>query len=584
MSPQDQVERVLKDIHVYFAQCERSEDNEDVVKVNLKEFMDLLERLNYAIYELMESYEMTQQTAGNTERAARREGDRIIEESQKKADDVYAASLLFTNESINGIRDIMDDMHDSMNDLMRKFKKDLYGQRQQLQTNETELRSQLADLADTRTYLQVLENINHEHELKRRNLEEEREAGRAFARSLTGARDSDQEDVNQLNFDRASYGVMDFDQPFDEAPSTSQGQDDSSGMVFEKPDIKINRDAAYFKWKERQMKEAEAETQARAEEKERRHKKELKAAKEAKEKARNLETTGVLHPETKSEEQAYRADASPQPEQDLDKTRSIYIPDDELNGGQQSHSGDTIRMSPVSRAREDWKDEDVSGATRILPVTELKEAVAAKVRDMKATDDVTETMDASAASNRVQIQQDQSGALDDVKQIHVSETSGRDSTKTIYVPDDAPEAEAEAVQEPETRRDAAALKTEPKMPSFDTDPNRPLSDVVEAGEELPNEEELLQAVLRDEMTHYSGSASGKGDNEFSEAAPQMRQPVESSNYREESDTEESTADVQGQTASERGEHSEERHAGRESLGGKFKDFLLGRDFSDDEEE
>ena len=64
MSPKDQVERVLKDIHIFFTKCQKIENEPGMVKVDQKQFMELLERLNYGLYEVLDYYEQTQQTAG----------------------------------------------------------------------------------------------------------------------------------------------------------------------------------------------------------------------------------------------------------------------------------------------------------------------------------------------------------------------------------------------------------------------------------------------------------------------------------------------------------------------------------------
>ena len=486
MSPKDQVERVLKDIHIFFTKCQKIENEPGMVKVDQKQFMELLERLNYGLYEVLDYYEQTQQTAGETERAARRQGEQIVSNAEKRAEDVYAASLLFTSESINGIRDIMDDMHDSMNDLMRQFKKDLFSQRQQLQNNETELRSQLTDLADTRKYLQVLEDINHEHEMKKRDLEEEKEVGRAFYRGLTGAQNREAkvpitdargrfEAEDSEKTDRSApglEGLLNLDEPAGAsehrpiglsgvfaAPKRRnervrpEGLESSEGGFLSppaKPDIRVNTDAAYFKWKEKQEKEADAEAKARAE-KEARQATEAKAKAEAEAKARTEEKTGG--------------------------TREINL-------------ADYRRTADGSR-----RDQ---GETREMKV---------------------------------------------IKPVGGIDNSGR-----------------------------------------------PLEDVIDNGQELPNEEELLQAVLRDEMKHYSTAESG--------AAAETQEPLHTAGVEREEPIDEDLKPREYAHRSGRrhqndaydefydfddGEKEKEKPA-RGGFGGKFKDFLLGKDLLDDEDD
>ena len=81
MSPQDKVERVLKEIHVTFSKSEMMDGHPDKVIIDRKKFLGLLDRLNQGIYDMMDQYEQTRQSRNNAERAFRKKGDEIIEKS-----------------------------------------------------------------------------------------------------------------------------------------------------------------------------------------------------------------------------------------------------------------------------------------------------------------------------------------------------------------------------------------------------------------------------------------------------------------------------------------------------------------------
>ena len=125
MSPQDKVERVLKEIHVAFSKSETYNGHPDKVIIDRKQFLNLLDRLNQGIYDMMDQYEQTRQSRSNAERAFRKKGDEIIEAANANAEDVYAASVIYTADMIGAIRELMDHTNDSMNDLFMQFKKDL---------------------------------------------------------------------------------------------------------------------------------------------------------------------------------------------------------------------------------------------------------------------------------------------------------------------------------------------------------------------------------------------------------------------------------------------------------------------------
>lgn len=54
MSPQDKVERILKEIHVAFSKSETYNGHPDKVIIDRKQFLNLLDRLNQGIYDMMD--------------------------------------------------------------------------------------------------------------------------------------------------------------------------------------------------------------------------------------------------------------------------------------------------------------------------------------------------------------------------------------------------------------------------------------------------------------------------------------------------------------------------------------------------
>ena len=235
MSPQDKVERVLKEIHVAFSKSETYNGHPDKVIIDRKQFLNLLDRLNQGIYDMMDQYEQTRQSRSNAERAFRKKGDEIIEAANANAEDVYAASVIYTADMIGAIRELMDHTNDSMNDLFLQFRKDLREQKDKLQAHENELQGQLADLTDTKKYLSIIDDINKERARKKRDLDAERETGVQYAKNMIYTPPSSPEiKVNEQYFENSGTKKPE-DILCEPAPA-------------EKPDIKINTNAAYFKY------------------------------------------------------------------------------------------------------------------------------------------------------------------------------------------------------------------------------------------------------------------------------------------------------------------------------------------------
>ncbi|MCD8217693.1 MAG: hypothetical protein LUD01_06560 [Clostridiales bacterium] len=252
MSPQDKVERVLKEMHVAFSQSPTYNGQPDKIIMNRRDFLLLLDRLNRGIYDMMEQYEQTRQSRANAERSFRRKGNEIIEKANASADDIYAASVIYTADAIGRIRDLMDQTNDSMNDLFRQFRRELREQKDTLRSHESELQAQLADLADTKKYLDLLQDVNRERERKQLRAEMEQDSDDRHAyTSYRAAVPAAQVQVNEEYFEK----------PDAVRPERTEMPVHTAA---EAPDIRVNENAAYFKWKEEQDKKKLAEASAAA--------------------------------------------------------------------------------------------------------------------------------------------------------------------------------------------------------------------------------------------------------------------------------------------------------------------------------
>lgn len=162
MSSQDKLEKVLRDIHILISRSEVY-DKERIV-VNKKDIFGLIDRLNASIYEIMEEYELTKQSRDRAEREHKKQGDKIIWDASRKAEDIYAASVMYTDEALNHIQAIMDDSTEQIRAVQDAMLKDLEEKKQIVRANQLELKSQLQDLVDTEKYLSLIDERNKEIE------------------------------------------------------------------------------------------------------------------------------------------------------------------------------------------------------------------------------------------------------------------------------------------------------------------------------------------------------------------------------------------------------------------------------------
>jgi hypothetical protein len=168
MSVQDKIEHVLKCIHLLFSKSQPYGDSNTKIIVDKKAVFELLEQLNLAVYEAMDHYEVTTRKHEIAERRCEKRGEEIIQKASKHADDIYAASIMYTDDAINRICYIMDDAHQAVQNIFRKMNVEMENQRDRVKRNQLELTGQLRDFADTDKYVKLIQEVNKQLEKEHR--------------------------------------------------------------------------------------------------------------------------------------------------------------------------------------------------------------------------------------------------------------------------------------------------------------------------------------------------------------------------------------------------------------------------------
>lgn len=160
MSAKDNTEKVLRDIHVLFSKAEPYEGSAINVVVNKNDVMELLKELNSCMYEMMDEYELTSQSQAKAKREMKKEGDDIIFESTRKAEDIYAASVMYTDNTLNEIQDIMKEAIERFDVIYEDTKVRVQEEVREVKRNQSDLKASLSDLIDTQKYLRLIEDEN----------------------------------------------------------------------------------------------------------------------------------------------------------------------------------------------------------------------------------------------------------------------------------------------------------------------------------------------------------------------------------------------------------------------------------------
>ena len=202
MSVQDKIERILKSIHLLFSKSEPYEGSGTKIIVEKQIVFELLEQLNLAIYEAMDQYELTTRKHEIAERRCEKRGEEILQKASRHADDIYAASIMYTDDAINRICYIMDDANQAVQSIFRRMNTDIEEQRDRVRRNQLELTGQLRDFADTDKYVKLIEEVNRQREKERQMELEGRKEKRIQNEGKSYSAVKPEIKINQAYFER----------------------------------------------------------------------------------------------------------------------------------------------------------------------------------------------------------------------------------------------------------------------------------------------------------------------------------------------------------------------------------------------
>ncbi len=231
MNAQDNIERVLRGLHVLLSKSEPYAKEPSKVIVDKEQVLELLSQLNQSVYDIMDEYELTKQSRDRAEREFRKHGDEIVWDASRKAEDIYAASVMYTDEALRHVQDIMKEAEDSIQEIYAEMNKTLKEERELVKRNQLELKSQLQDLRDTEKYIKLIEDRNREilKEKEKGKPAEEKEAS-IYANRQTEIK------VNQAYFEKMGISLEE----------SKQEEEVTASEV----EIMVDLDADYFQWKE----------------------------------------------------------------------------------------------------------------------------------------------------------------------------------------------------------------------------------------------------------------------------------------------------------------------------------------------
>ncbi len=157
----EELEQIMRRIHVLFAKCEPyGNEGEGKIIVPKKELFRLLEKLSYAVIRMMDEYEGTAESRERGMTAYQREGERIKAAAQAGADDVYAASLIYTDNMLEELHDLVADAKEELWEQYARMAGRLDSHARLLSEDQEEIKQLLTAMAQGGKYLKIIEHEN----------------------------------------------------------------------------------------------------------------------------------------------------------------------------------------------------------------------------------------------------------------------------------------------------------------------------------------------------------------------------------------------------------------------------------------
>lgn len=237
MSVQDKLERILRELHIAVSRGRVSAEEPEFVLVNKKEMQRQLSALSQAVSEMMEIYEATEQSRNRGELEAEKQRAEIVRNAGRQAEDIYAASVIYTDDALGRIQDIIDAAEKSARGVLQRLNREMEEEKRIVRSNQLELKTQLEDLKDTAKYMKIIEERNREiarEKAKRQGGDSRGRQGRREEKEPEFVAIHPEIKINEEYFEKAGL-----------TPEGLPAEEPESQQRYEKPEIKINEE--YFK-------------------------------------------------------------------------------------------------------------------------------------------------------------------------------------------------------------------------------------------------------------------------------------------------------------------------------------------------
>ena len=169
MSIQDKLERILREMHLMVSRGQVVETDEEYVLIHKKIMQQQLTNLSEAVNEMMEFYDLTVQGRNRAELEAENQRMEILRNANHQSQDIYAASVLYSEDALGRIQRIIDAAEKSVKETLSRLSQEMEQEKRVVRSNQLELITQLEDMKESQKYMRLIQERNREIEKEKEN-------------------------------------------------------------------------------------------------------------------------------------------------------------------------------------------------------------------------------------------------------------------------------------------------------------------------------------------------------------------------------------------------------------------------------
>ena len=152
----NEMERIMREIHVMFAKAEKIPSREDMIIVDKKRVFALLESLSHEVYNAMDRYEETKVSRELGIQKYKEETDAMVEKASISAEEIYAGSILYSDSTLKELEAEVTKAREDIQRTWEEIDKKIVDKLNYLSANRKELKGQLEQMEQGRIYLELI--------------------------------------------------------------------------------------------------------------------------------------------------------------------------------------------------------------------------------------------------------------------------------------------------------------------------------------------------------------------------------------------------------------------------------------------